>query len=93
MQGEYFTFNQGPPIVSQGYGYGGFLPFGYGQQPQQQFSTQHVQQVGHKNSEKIKKNKKSLIDGKRYEDVTNSTDESIHLVRSRKTGGKLLILE
>ncbi len=37
--------------------------------------------------EKFKKNKHKLSDTRKYEELTNSTDESIHLVRSRKTGG------
>ena len=75
MQGDYFAaFSQGPP---QAY----YPAYGYA--------------IGsamptHRNLDKLKKSKHRHSDGRRYEDLTNSTDESIHLVRSRKTGGKIL---
>jgi hypothetical protein len=34
------------------------------------------------------RNQMYYVDGRRFEDMSNSTDESIHLVRSRKHGGK-----
>lgn len=82
MQSEYYPFNQGPPVmmpqVAPQFTYGGFIPFGY---PIGQTLPTH------KTIEKLKRNKKSTDSGRKFEEVTNSTDESIHLVRSRKTGG------
>lgn len=76
------------------YAYGGFMPFA-GYPLGQTLPT-------HKHLEKLKRNKNkqtsSGADGgggmmvgrsgsNKFDEVTNSTDESIHLVRSRKTGG------
>ncbi len=74
MQGEYFGFNQTFP-------YNGFPPFGY--------STTGSNNIMPSNRivEKLKKNKHKSSETRKYEELTNSTDESIHLVRSRKTGG------
>jgi hypothetical protein len=90
MQGDYYAFNQGapqqqpPPQMQAAYTYGGFLPFGY---PIGQTLPTH------KHLEKLKRNKKNTDVGRsgsnKSEEITNSTDESIHLVRSRKTGGIL----
>ena len=72
MQGDYFGFSQGPP--TQAY----YPAYGYA--------------IGtalptHRNLDKLKKSKHRHSDGRKYEELTNSTDESIHLVRTRKTGG------
>jgi hypothetical protein len=77
MQGDYFNFNQG--VMPQGYGFGS-MPFG--------FTIGPTTIPFYRNLEKIKKTKPKFIDGKKYDDM-NSTDESIHLVKSRKTGGLL----
>lgn len=76
MQGDYYSFNQGPPV--HGYAYNGYLPYGY--------PLQAPTFITNKPIEKIKKQKQRSVDGRKYEDIGNSTDESIHLVRSRKTG-------
>lgn len=85
----------GPPQMQMptaaAYSYGGFMPF-TGYPIGQTLPT-------HKHLEKLKRNKNKTSSGgdivgrsgsganKFVEEVTNSTDESIHLVRSRKTGG------
>ena len=67
----------------QSYGY--VNPFGY--PIGQTLPTQRV-------VEKMRKSKQKFApeSTRRFEDVSNSTDESIHLVRSRKIGGKLKII-
>lgn len=77
MQGDYFSFNQGPPVNAYA-PYGGYMPYGY------PLPTPTV--VNNKPLEKLKRQKQRSVDGRKYDEVTNSTDESIHLVRSRKTG-------
>lgn len=73
MQGEYFGFNQTFP-------YNGFPPFGYSTIGSNMMPSNRI-------VDKLKKNKHKTSDTRKYEELTNSTDESIHLVRSRKTGG------
>jgi hypothetical protein len=85
--------------AAQQFAYGGYMPYGY---PIGQTLPTH------KNVEKLRRQKKSSSsnnnnnngsnnnnassDSRKFEEVTNSTDESIHLVRSRKTGGLLMKL-
>lgn len=96
-QADYYAFNQGAvqpqSLVGQAqmqaaYTYGGFFPF-TGYPIGQTLPT-------HKHLEKLKRNKNKTSSGEavgrsgsnKFDEITNSTDESIHLVRSRKTGGK-----
>ena len=78
MQGDYYNFSQGPPSGNGYAPYGGYLPYGY--------PLPAPAIVNNKPLEKIKKQKQRSIDGQKYEIASHSTDESIHLVRSRKTG-------
>lgn len=64
--------------------------FAFSQGPPTQYYPTYGYTIGaalptHRNLEKLKKGK-LRHDGRKYEEMTNSTDESIHLVRSRKTG-------
>ena len=96
---DYYGYGQGMPQQMMGpaqmqaaYTYGGFLPAFTGYPLGQTLPT-------HKHLEKLKRNKnkttsssgevvgRSGSGANKFEEVTNSTDESIHLVRSRKTGG------
>ena len=73
------------PYAAYGQSYGYVNPFGY--PIGQTLPTQRV-------VEKMRKSKQKFApeSTRRFEDVSNSTDESIHLVRSRKIGGKLKII-
>ena len=82
MQGDYYS--QGPPQPAY-IPYNGYVPYGYGYPTM----ATHIMPI-HKNLEKIKKPKQKTMSLRKYEE-TNSTDESIHLVKSRKSGGMFLI--
>ncbi|RNA40701.1 hypothetical protein BpHYR1_037119, partial [Brachionus plicatilis] len=80
MQGDYYNFSQGPATgTANGYAaYGGYMPYGY--------PLPAPTVVNNKPLEKIKRQKQRSADGRKHQMASNSTDESIHLVRSRKTG-------
>lgn len=78
MQGDFYGYvNQGVPVAPGVPGYT-YANFSYGGYPVGQNVTFY------RNLERVRRSKK-VYDGR---EVTNSTDESIHLVKSRKTGGK-----
>ena len=77
MQGDYYS--QGPPPQPAYIPYGSYIPYGYPPMAQ-------MMPPIHRNLEKLKKTKQKSMSLRKYEE-TNSTDESIHLVKSRKSGG------
>ena len=75
MQGDYYS--QGPPQPAY-IPYGSYVPYGY--PPMTQMIPVH------RNLEKLKKPKQKSMSLRKFEEA-NSTDESIHLIKSRKSGG------
>ena len=85
MQADYYNFHQ----VATPQTFAAFGSFPYG------FTSAAPSIPFHRNLERLKKVKPKHQSGEssaKYDDVTNnnSTDESIHLVKTRKTGGSTL---
>jgi len=98
MQADYFNYHQMAlpplPLQQQQQTFATFGPFPYG------YAASIPTNVGansaampllhHRNLERLKKVKPKhfVVDSNKYDEVVNnSTDESIHLVKTRKTGG------
>jgi hypothetical protein len=89
MQADYFNFHQMAQPLPQTYAAFGPFPYGFATATP---TTNAMPLLHHRNLERLKKVKpKHYTDLVKYDEVTNnSTDESIHLVKTRKTGGKLI---
>jgi hypothetical protein len=97
MQADYFNYHQMalPPLPQQQQqAFATFGPFPYGYAASMPNSTA-MPLLHHRNLERLKKIKPKhfVVDSNKYDEViNNSTDESIHLVKTRKTGGWLFLI-
>jgi len=105
MQADYYNFHQMaqplPPLQQTFAAFGPF-PYGFGTAAPTTNAITPIPLLHHRNLERLKKVKPKhygssgiVVDSGKYDDVinNNSTDESIHLVKTRKTGGKRVLLQ